>query len=1085
VGKCALEKTRRISDMAKGLLSIPELRSKWRKEKSFYEISEIGTGVQIFVKDVLKSPDVFALRVGLKSTRLENRKNEFLEEEKFKGKGTPDVTIFITPEIVIPVEVERYKNIEAGKAQLLRYQADYEKKYGILTDGYTWRFYINNVYTKYTLKTIFDNTEMFLEFWREYTKPEKYYLSFFEKQGQLSLLKETEQLPVDEKRELFFEDITWLIQSFKNKLNIEGYLNGLPDKEKKKTAVEITYAYIIQFILYKTLVDNEFDDFPKEYENIVEAIHRNLGSNNFKDILGVIGGISDKISKNIYRPFSEEQEFITKKLLALLYKPKNELHHVSPWLDIFVFIKKYNFAEVRNEIFGYIYENYLKALYEDQKKGQYFTDPAVVNFMLEEIGYTPETIKGRIGSDENTISLIDPACGSGTFLYSAVDNLIRTIGPDSEQSAKRVEELVNKNIFGLDIAEFPLYLAEMNILMRMLPLIINEKYNNPVEKKIKVFKTRDSIAEFMDTALRNTINDIDIAAQKSKGQNFFAFTEELDLGYSSYVRNESDLKEMKDSLENQPRCPRRRFDFVIANPPYVGYNESSKQGVLIFNLMKKHEVQLNNIYGVNLHSIPSRRKKYAPKPNLYAFFLALGLALLKDNAKLCYIIPQTVLTAGDLDVIRYHLSKFTTIDKIITFSGKMFIGRGLKQDRPVATSSLIFVVRRYQPDKLHYVEIINCKDASMEIEMILQNIRDGKGIGRKKILQGKLFENVTNWNFIKQEKSFLDFSDIYKKTTESISSYYTHTLAQHQFKNRFYFDGGGNIKQELITKTPKGSYEIFDYKNNDYRRLSIMPSKDYYPKNGPVTFPHGSQGIVTFEQKYKIIWRTKDLVQFQFSERDLLLVSNQSLVISSNNKAEILYLLSLLNSRVNRLILERNLLQENEQAFLLAITSIKEYVRVPRITEANEFMKYEIAKRTQDILDLEDVKLHDLVDFSKVMTQKFDGVKVKGNNLVLYRGTRERKLKIKKNKELVEKTINAKYASEKLEFEREAIRLSELKSLPCIDFEKQAQLKDYIDDLVFALYFNEPLSKIGVAKASDIKKACQKNRFYRLVSKGV
>ena len=52
----------------------------------------------------------------------------------------------------------------------------------------------------------------------------------------------------------------------------------------------------------------------------------------------------------------------------------------------------------------------------------------------------------------------------------------------------------------------------------MLPLIINEKYNNPIDKKIKVFKTRDSISEFMDTALRNTFNDMNIAFHKSAGQ---------------------------------------------------------------------------------------------------------------------------------------------------------------------------------------------------------------------------------------------------------------------------------------------------------------------------------------------------------------------------------------------------------------------------------------------------------------------------------------------------------------------------------------------------------------------------------------
>jgi hypothetical protein len=1036
-------------------LSISELRTKWLKEKDYYEVREVGTGVQIFVKDVLKSPDIFGLKVGLNSTKLENRKDEFLEEKGSKDSRRPDITIFITPEIIIPVEVEKYQNINAGKGQLLQYQIDLEKKYGILTDGYTWQFYNNNVYTQYTLQTIFDNTEIFLEFWREYIKPEKYYLAFFEEQGQLSLLKETEPLPVEEYRQLFFEDITKLIASFKSKLDIEGYLNGLPEKEKKKTAVEITYAYIIQFILYKTLVDNDFDNFPEEYEDKVGAIHKSLKKNSYKDILGIIDGISADISKNIYRPFAEEQKFIADKLLDLYHKPQNELRHVSPWLDIFVFIKKYNFAEIRNEIFGYVYENYLKVQYEDVKKGQYFTDPAVVNFMLEQIGWTAENIKERLSKDEERISLIDPACGSGTFLYSAVDTLVRTIGPDTEQLAKKVEEIVNKNIFGLDIAEFPLYLAEMNILMRMLPLIINEKYNNPVEKKIKVFKTRDSISEFMDTALRNTINDIDIAAEKKRGQGFLDLKYELDLDYSSYVRDKNDLKEMKDSLENrEPRCPRRRFDFVIANPPYVGYNESSKQGVLIFKLIKPgkdKKANLNNIYGMNLHSIPTHHKKYSPKPNLYAFFIALGLALLKDNAKLCYIVPQTILTAGDLDILRYHLAKFTTIEKIITFSGKMFIGRGLKQNRPVPTSSLIFVVRRTQSDGLNYVEIINCKETNTEIETTLQNINSGKGIGKKRILQGELLENVSNWNFIKQEKSFLDFYEIYRKTTESISIYYEHNLAMHYFKSKFYFDIGFTLNpNEVRNKDSKDLYELLDFKT--FYGYSRFVPQAYYPKDRTkINLTQNNQGYITLEQKYKIVWSVKNPDRFCFTDHPIIFYMGKAVIICSNHKEEILYLFSLLNSTLTKLILTSNLKNENEKEYLVPIKAIKEFVNVPKITEHNQFIKDEIITRTDKMLTFEEIKLADLVDFSGVMMQKFDTVLVKGNNLILCKDKKENGLKIKCDKNLVEMVIAEKYGSSELGFEGDRITLSELKTLPAIDFEKQATLKDYIDDLVFVL----------------------------------
>jgi len=1074
--------------MSESLLSISELRAKWHKEKSFYEVREVGTGVEIFVKDVLKSPDVFALKVGLNSTRLENRKYEYLEKKTSKGSRQPDITIFATPEIIIPVEVERYGNINAGKDQLLQYQVDLEKKYGILTDGYAWQFYNNNEYREFTLDTILDNTTLFLEFWHEYTKPEKYYLSFFEKRWQHSLLQETEELPVEANRQLFFEDITNLIGRFKSKLQIEGYLNGLPEKEKLKTAVEITYAYIIQFILYKTLVDNEFDEFPKQYETFVEAIHGHLKENRFKDILGCIDNISAEISKNIYRPFSAEQKFIEERLRELYRATRNEQSHVAPWLDIFVFIKKYNFAEVRNEIFGYIYENYLKALYEDEKKGQYYTDPAVVNFMLEQVGYTPENLKSRISPDKNTISLIDPACGSGTFLYSAVDTLIRTIGSDSERRAKMVEELVNKDIFGLDIAEFPLYLAEMNILMRMLPLIINEKYNNPIEKKIKVFKTRDSIAEFMDTALRNTLHDIDVAAQKNDGQGYL-FREKLDLGYASYVRNEDDLKEMKESLETRPRCPRRRFDFVISNPPYVGYNESSRQGVLIFDLLKKREVKLNNIYGVNLHSIPGKPKRYRPNPNLYAFFLALGLALLKDNAKLCYIIPQTILTAGDLDVLRYHLAKFTTIEKIITFSGKMFIGRGLKQNRPVSTSSLIIVIRWTQPDRQHYVEIINCKDASPEISTTIDNIRNGKKINKKKILQGKLLGSITNWNFIIQDKSLLDFYDVYKQSTESISTYYEHVLAQREFKTNFYFDSGYSIDEKKILRSPpKEDYYLYPKIKNDI--WTIKEFRGFWPNIREGKSPNliklrqANQGYNLLDSPCKVIWSYVNPQRFHFTSSPVIWARNQICAVGSKNINEIFYLFAIFNSPLVNLMLNLNLRSVHEKDYLISTSAIKQFVRVPRIIESNQFVKDEIIKRTDEMLALEDVKLADLVDFSEVMMQKFDAVSVKGDSLILHKDKEERKLKIKINKGLVEKTIADKYGSDELEFEHRQIRLSDLKSLPAIDFERQAALKDYIDDLVFSLYFNIPLTKVGLERAPSIKELCQKNRFYNLVKVG-
>lgn len=1060
--------------------AIKKLKTTWQKEKDFYRKVEVGTGVQGFIKKVFESEEVFNLKEGKLSTEPEQRKNEFIHEKRAKEKRKADFVIYINPEIIIPVEAECYGKIEAGEPQLFSYQKDFDKQYGILTDGYTWRFYNNNIFRPFTLKDIFDNTPLFLEFWKEYIKPEFYYLSFFEPIGQLALLEET-KLRVEENRQLFFEDITKRIESLKNKLHLEGYLKDLDKKEREKKATEITYAYIIQFILYKVLVDNEFNEFAEEFETGVSKIYENLKKQRYKDILGIIDNMSAKISENIYRPFAEEQKFIRERLLELYRSVENKLSDVSPWLDIFVFIKKYNFANVQNEIFGYIYENYLKELYEEGKKGQYFTDPAVVNFMLEQVGYTPKDVKKRYGYDKDSISLIDPSCGSGTFLYAATDAIVKVFPGSTEELSKKIEDVVTKNVFGLDIEEFPLYLAEMNILMRMLPLIVDEKYNNPIEKKIKVFKTKDSVSEFMDTAIRNTFNDVSVEFQKNGGigvQTSF-LAKELNLGYTSFVRDKSDLEEMKQSLENLPRCPRRRFDFVVGNPPYVSFKQCSKQKILFFELMRQKKIKMNNIYGVNLHSIPDKPKKYAPNPNLYAFFIALGLALLKDNGRLCYIIPQTILNAGDLDVLRYHLARFTTIEKIIVFGGKMFVGRGLRQNKPVATSSLVFVVRREQPKPSHLVEVLYYKDPDDEVEKCLINISRGKKISKKKVRQQDLLVNVANWNFIKQGRLFLDLWEEYKTNTEGISVYYTHTLAQERFGSSFYFDRGLKFPKSKIIRSQQSQDGYFIEAHHKFGFKSFASPNFVYANL--LDFPFGSQGEIVYKQKYKIVWSYINYDRFRFSD-DNVVIDYNHVLISSDNREELLYLLSILNSELTARIIEVLFRSEHEKDMLIGIKTIKGFIRVPRINEGNQFIKDKAIKLTEKMLGLENVEFSDLVDFSGVLRQKFDSVYVEKDKLVLEKGKEKIKLDIKRNKPLVEKVIKENFEQADLGLEKRKITLSELKSLPTIDLDKQRQIKDHIDDLVFCLYFNVHVPEDKPSKPKSVKKLCEENKFYKLLT---
>ena len=278
------------------------LKNLWSKEKDSYRSAEVGSGVQKFCKKVFQCQELFNLREGKLSTKDLNRKNEFLEEAG-KKRRRADVVVFIDSDIIVPVEVERHGNIKAGEKQLRNYQADWVKKYGILTDGNEWRLYNNTIIERtFFIDNVLDDPSDFLTFWTEYITPEYYYRSFFEKKGQQILF---EYIPnVDDVREDFFKDITKLIESFKNKLNLKGYFKDVEDDtEREKKAVEITYAYLIQFILYKTLVDNAFADFEDDWKERIKSVDKAIRSENYATILVRIKGISDKIFKKHLQAF--------------------------------------------------------------------------------------------------------------------------------------------------------------------------------------------------------------------------------------------------------------------------------------------------------------------------------------------------------------------------------------------------------------------------------------------------------------------------------------------------------------------------------------------------------------------------------------------------------------------------------------------------------------------------------------------------------------------------------------------------------------------------------------------------------------
>ena len=118
-----------------------------------------------------------------------------------------------------------------------------------------------------------------------------------------------------------------------------------------------------------------------------------------------------------------------------------------------------------------------------KKLGEFFTPISVVNYILDKIGYNSE-------SHLEEAKIIDISCGVGSFLIQAIRRLLtryliifkrNTIHDLTEDEAKLIIEVINRNIYGIDINPTSCVLCQINIQYIIFDLIqhiqiIDEEY---------------------------------------------------------------------------------------------------------------------------------------------------------------------------------------------------------------------------------------------------------------------------------------------------------------------------------------------------------------------------------------------------------------------------------------------------------------------------------------------------------------------------------------------------------------------------------------------------------------------------------
>lgn len=118
--------------------------------------------------------------------------------------------------------------------------------------------------------------------------------------------------------------------------------------------------------------------------------------------------------------------------------------------------------------FIYFYEDFLKAYDPEMRKGRgvYYTPPPIVNFIVRAVDdILKENFNIRDGlADDKRVTVLDFACGTGTFLLEVFQRIFDTIGgPDAGRADLIVRGHLLKNMYGFEYLIAPYTIAHLKL----------------------------------------------------------------------------------------------------------------------------------------------------------------------------------------------------------------------------------------------------------------------------------------------------------------------------------------------------------------------------------------------------------------------------------------------------------------------------------------------------------------------------------------------------------------------------------------------------------------------------------------------
>ncbi len=348
----------------------------------------------------------------------------------------------------------------------------------------------------------------------------------------------------------------------------------------------------------------------------------------------------------------------------------------------------YEFSVLDVEILGNIYEQFLgktvrltpahQVKVEEKPEvkkagGVYYTPKYIVDYIVQNT--VRELIKKKTPKQIEKIKILDPACGSGSFLLGAYQCLLNyhlswyseeghlkkalkqgriiQIGKDSYQlSIKEKQRILTNNIFGVDIDSQAVEVSKLSLLLKLLE-------GETEESTGRLFKY-SQIKLLPD--LSNNIK----CGNSLIGTDYFE-------GRITGTIDEDELRKI-NPFDWQKEFPevfaQGGFDAVIGNPPYVRPHHIEKNWKGYF--WKRYDV-------------------FKAKSDVYACFIQRGIELLKEKGLFSFIVSATWLSLESFGNLRNYILSKCCIKKLSKPIKKVF------QNATVET--IIFVFEKDSKEK--------------------------------------------------------------------------------------------------------------------------------------------------------------------------------------------------------------------------------------------------------------------------------------------------------------------------------------------------------------------------------------------------